>query len=162
MRFFNSFMTEVLFNPQLHYISPVPKRFTILFVYFHFNIILHPILHFTLFFYHSLYYGSILTDFMAVIGVHWHWPWTLAENRPQGAWRRSSLCDVPVFIFMQYIRNPEVYSVSSQASEVELFCEWSKRLLIVDCFREESFSRMFKFWMRFWSILNYFKLFFRF
>ena len=30
-----------------------------------------------------------------------------AENRPQGAWRRSALCDVPVFIFififMQYI-----------------------------------------------------------
>ena len=23
-----------------------------------------------------------------------------AENRPQGAWRRSALCDVPVFIFM--------------------------------------------------------------
>ena len=23
-----------------------------------------------------------------------------AENRPQGAWRRSALCDVPVFMFI--------------------------------------------------------------
>ena len=37
-------------NPQLHYFSPVPKRFTMFFIYFHFNIILHFILKFTLFF----------------------------------------------------------------------------------------------------------------
>ena len=37
-------------NPQLHYFSPVPKRFTIFFIYFRFNIILYFILNFTLFF----------------------------------------------------------------------------------------------------------------
>ena len=37
-------------NPQLHYFSPVPKRFTMFFIYFHFNIILHFILKFILFF----------------------------------------------------------------------------------------------------------------
>ena len=39
---------------------PVPKRFTIFLIYFHFNIILH------CFFYHSIYYGFILSDIMAV------------------------------------------------------------------------------------------------
>ena len=38
-------------NPQLHYFSPVPKRFSIFFIYFHFNILLHFILNFALFFY---------------------------------------------------------------------------------------------------------------
>ena len=47
-----------------------------------------------------------------------------AENRPQGGWRRSALCNVPVFIFMSYI-NLEVYSEFSQASEEELFSERS-------------------------------------
>ena len=42
-------------NSQLHYFFPVPKRFLIFFNYFHFNIILHFILKFTLFFYHSFY-----------------------------------------------------------------------------------------------------------
>ena len=37
-------------NPQLHYFSPAPKRFTMFFIYFHFNIILHFTLKFTLFF----------------------------------------------------------------------------------------------------------------
>ena len=37
-------------NPQLHYFSLVPKRFTLLFIYFHFNMILHFILKFILFF----------------------------------------------------------------------------------------------------------------
>ena len=36
-------------NPQLHYFSPVPKRFTMFFIYSHFNIILHFILKVTLF-----------------------------------------------------------------------------------------------------------------
>ena len=53
-------------NPQLHYFSPVPKRFTIFFIYFYFNIILHFILKFKLLFYHSFYYGFVLTDFIAV------------------------------------------------------------------------------------------------
>ena len=48
-------------NPQLHYFSPVPKRFTMFFIYFHFNIILHFILKFTLLFYHSFFYGFVLT-----------------------------------------------------------------------------------------------------
>ena len=42
-------------NLQLHYFFPVSKRFTLFFVYFHFNISLHFILKFTLFFYHSFY-----------------------------------------------------------------------------------------------------------
>ena len=36
------------------------------------------------------------------------------ENRPQGAWRRSALCDV---------RSVEMYSESCQTSKAELFCE---------------------------------------
>ena len=54
--------------PQLHYFSPVPKRFAIFFIYFHFYIILHFNLNFILFclFCHSLYDGFSLTDFMAV------------------------------------------------------------------------------------------------
>ena len=36
--------------PQLYYFSPVPKRFTMFFIYSHFSIILHFILKFTLFF----------------------------------------------------------------------------------------------------------------
>ena len=36
-------------NQQLHYFSPVPKRFTMFFIYFHFSITLHFILKFTLF-----------------------------------------------------------------------------------------------------------------
>ena len=53
--------------PQLHYFSPVPKRFAIFFIYFHFHIILHFNLNFIMFFFsHSLYDGFSLTDFMAV------------------------------------------------------------------------------------------------
>ena len=47
-------------NSQLHYFFPIPKRFLIFFSYFHFNIILHFILKFTLFLYHS-FYRFILT-----------------------------------------------------------------------------------------------------
>ena len=75
------------------------------FIYFHFNIILHFILKFTLFFYHSFYYGFILTDFIAVTSEQnvfvapqldfFCWSsmavaLNFAENRPQGAWRRSA------------------------------------------------------------------------
>ena len=88
-------------NPQLHYFSPVPKRFTVFFIYFHFNIILHFVLNFTLLFYNSFYYGFILTDFMVQVsyksaeclrstlvgfflsGVHWQWPWTLLKIDPR-------------------------------------------------------------------------------
>ena len=114
-------------NPQLHYFSPVPKRFTISFICFHFNIILHFILIFTLVYYHSFYYGFILTDyhsfyygfiltdFMAVASGQNVFvapqlcfiqrsslagALNFAENRPQGAWRRYALYDVSVFNFM--------------------------------------------------------------
>ena len=48
-------------NPQLHYFSLAPNRFTFFFIYFHFDIILHFILKFTLTFYHSFYYGFVST-----------------------------------------------------------------------------------------------------
>ena len=69
------------------------------FIYFDFNIILH------CFLYHLFYYGFILTDFMAVTSEQnvfvapqldfFCWSsmavaLNFAENRPQGAWRRSA------------------------------------------------------------------------
>ena len=55
-----------------------------------------------------------------------------------------------------------MYSESTQTSEAEPFCKRSQRLLVVDSFREESSSLIFKFRMRIWGILHYFQLFFRF
>ena len=49
-------------NSQPHYFSPIPKRFTIFFIYSYFNNILHFIFNFTLLFCHSFYYEFILTD----------------------------------------------------------------------------------------------------
>ena len=53
-------------NRQPSYFSLVRKRFTILFIYFYFNLTLHLILNFTLFFCHSFYYEFILTDIVSV------------------------------------------------------------------------------------------------
>ena len=50
--------------------SPVPRRFTIFLIDFYFNITLHFILNFSLFFCHSLDYEFTLTDFMAVTSEH--------------------------------------------------------------------------------------------
>ena len=50
--------------------SPVPKRFTIFLIDFYFNITLHFILNFSLFFCHSLDYEFTLTDFMGVTSEH--------------------------------------------------------------------------------------------
>ena len=50
--------------------SPVPKRFTIFLIDFYFNITLHFILNFSLFFWHSLDYEFTLIDFMGVTSEH--------------------------------------------------------------------------------------------
>ena len=42
-----------------------------------------------------------------------------AENGPQGAWRRSRLCDVLFFILMYYINLGVERCIKSQASETQ-------------------------------------------
>ena len=80
--------------------------------------ILHFILNFTLFFTTRFImdlFKQILWQLpvsrMSLYHLSWIFSWrsllvvalNLAENRPQGAWRRSALCDVPVFNFMYYV-----------------------------------------------------------
>ena len=81
------------------------------FIYFHFNTILHFILKFKLFFttrFISNLSLQLPVSRMSSYHLSWVFSWwhslavalNFAENRPQGAWRRSILCDIPVFIFI--------------------------------------------------------------
>ena len=80
-------------NPQFYYFSPVPKRFTMFFIYFHFNISLHFILKFTSFittplviYFNSYQWAECLRTTLAGFflgGVHWQWPWTLLRIDPR-------------------------------------------------------------------------------
>ena len=93
-------------NSQLYCFSPVPKRFKILLICCHFNIILHFILNFTIFVatrfssvYSNRFYGSYQsvecirsTSTGFFLGeVHWQWPWTLLRTDPRVFWHYCSL-----------------------------------------------------------------------
>ena len=93
-------------NSQLYCFSPVPKRFKILFICCHFNIILHFILNFTIFVatrfssvYSNRFYGSYQsvecirsTSTGFFLGeVHWQWPWTLLRTDPRVFWHYCTL-----------------------------------------------------------------------
>ena len=79
---------------QLHYFSPVLKRFRMFFIYFHFNIIyilfwnLHCFLSLVLLviYFNSYQWAECLRTTLAGFflgGVHWQWPWTLLRIDPR-------------------------------------------------------------------------------
>ena len=83
-----------------------------------------------------------------------------AENRPQGAWRRSALRDVSVFIFMEYINSGVQRCIQNQLVKHRRWSflvkgvngSWSlivfTKNLLLGCLISECTSRVFQIALR--------------